>query len=127
MIRFHIRRAALAGAALAAAGLLAACGQSSSATNIVLEGPTDQVEALVTRHQLMAQPVQAHVEKLPDGRERAAFRRAKGLPAGELIVLGEAAAKAGISFEYSSGTQWGSGSPGDAPAQAAPKPKGPIV
>lgn len=113
MARFEIRparRSGLVGMAFAAAGLLAACGQGSSSTTVVLTGPPDKVEALIAQHQLYASPVQAHVEKLPDGRERAAFTKLGGLPAGALVDLGKAAAKVGVGFEFSSGTQWGSGS-----------------
>ena len=102
-------------AVAAVAGLLAACGQGSSSTNVVLTGPPDKVEALIAQHKLLDSPAQAHVEKLPDGRERATFNKPKGLPAGQLIDLGKAAAKAGVSFEFSSGTQWSSGPPADAP------------
>lgn len=120
--------------ALGAAGLLAACGQGSKSTSVVLSGPADKVEALIAEHHLYAAPVQAHVEKLPDGGERAVFDKPGGLPAGQLIALGKAAAKAGVSFEFSSGSQWSSGtsstpgaSPGD-PAASPPAPgKGPVA
>jgi len=114
-------RAALTTAALAAACLLAACGQGSQSTHVVLSGPADKVEALIAQHHLSAAPVQAHVEKLPDGGERAVFDKPGGLPAGQLIALGKAAAKAGVDFEFSSGSQWsaGSSSTQGAPPRAA--------
>lgn len=114
-----IRRALFPVVVVTAAGLLAACGQGSSSTSVVLSGPADKVEALIAQHQLYAPPIQAHVEKLPDGRERAAFTKPGGLPAGALIDLGKAAAKAGVAFEFSTGAQWGSGA--SAPP-SAPKP-----
>ncbi|WP_165190234.1 hypothetical protein [Caulobacter soli] len=110
--------------ALVTAGGLAACGQSSSSTSVVLEGPPDKVEALIAQHRLLEAPVQSHVEKLPDGRERAAFNKPKGLPAGDLIALGKAAAGAGVNFEYSSGTQW---SAGDAQKSPPARTGGPVV
>jgi hypothetical protein len=132
MVRFDIRRASrsgLAALAIAAAGLLAGCGQGSSSTSVVLTGPPDKVEALIAQYKLYESPVQAHAEKLADGRERAAFTKPGGLPAGELVGLGKAAAKAGVAFEFSSGAQWGSDSPGGAsgkttPAQPAPTTSG---
>jgi hypothetical protein len=133
MIRFDIARAnrrALAALALtlAAAGLLAACGQGSKSTSVVLLGPPDKVAALVLQHKLLETPVQAHMEKLPDGRERAAFSKPGGIPAGELVDLGKAAAKAGVNFEFSSGTQWGSGSPPPpSPPSPSAKPNGQTV
>lgn len=96
--------------ALGSACLLAACGQGSTTTKVVLTGPADKVEALIAQHKLSKAAVQAHVEKLPDGRERAVFIKVGAAPAAELIDLGKAAAKAGVSLEFSSGTQWGSGS-----------------
>jgi len=119
-------RSALTTTVLAAACLLAACGQGSKSTHVVLSGPADKVEALIAQHHLYATPVQAHVEKLPDGGERAVFDKPGGLPAGQLIALGKAAAKAGVNFEFSSGSQWSSGSP-DAPGQPAAKPGGPVA
>src|SRR6478752_9588543 len=104
------RRIALGAASVAAAGLLAGCGQGSSSTTVVLAGPTDKVEALIAQHHLYAAPVQSHVEKLPDG-ERAVFTKPGGISAGQLVALGKAAARAGVSFEFSSGSQWGSGEP----------------
>jgi hypothetical protein len=126
MVGFDIKRASrfgLAVLAIAAAGLLAACGQGSSSTSVVLTGPPDKVEGLIARYKLYERPVQAHLEKLPDGRERAAFSKSGGLPAGELIALGKAAAKAGVVFEFSSGTQWGSGSSADDPVKTMPAPR----
>jgi hypothetical protein len=125
MIRFDIQRAARLGlgvAAIAAAGLLAACGQGSSSTTVVLTGPPDKVDALVLQHRLLDAPVQAHAEKLPDGRERAVFNKPRGLSAGELLDLGKAAAKTGVGFEFSSGARWSSGSPADAPEKTTPPP-----
>jgi hypothetical protein len=113
MVGFDIKRAFRCGPAvlaIAAAGLLAACGQGSSSTSVVLTGPPDKVEALIAQYKLYDTPVQAHLEKLADGRERAAFTKPGGLPAGELVGLGKAAAKAGVAFEFSSGAKWGSGS-----------------
>jgi len=116
------RRSGLTVLAVAAAGLLAACGQGSSSTSVVLSGPPDKVEALIAQHQLYAPPVQAHVEKLPDGRERAAFTKPGGLPAIRLVDLGKAAAKAGVAFEFSSGTQWGSGGSVGGSVKTTPAP-----
>ncbi len=130
MIRFNQRafRCGLATLAIATASLLAACGQASSSTSVVLTGPPDKVEALIVQHRLLDAPVQAHSEKLPDGRERAVFNKPKGLPAAELVNLGKAAADAGVSFEFSSGTQWGSGSSPDAPAKDTPARRtGPVA
>jgi hypothetical protein len=129
MTRFdNARRFALGVAAVTAAGLLAACGQGATTTKVVLTGPTDKVEALIAQHKLLKAPVQAQVEKLPDGREHAVFVKVGAGPASELIDLGKAAAKAGVSLEFSSGTQWGVGSPGEAPTKAAPASKaGPVA
>ncbi len=125
--------------ALGAACLLAACGQGSKSTSVVLSGPADKVEALIAEHHLYAAPVQAHVEKLPDGGERASFNKPGGLPAGQLIALGKAAAKVGVNFEFSSGSQWGSGamstegtyspspSPPAPPASPPAPGKGPVA
>ena len=116
--------------ALAAASLLAACGpgQGSTSTNVVLTGPPDKVEALIARHKLLGSPVQAQMEKLDDGRERARFHLSKGLPMGEVIALGKDAAKDGVNFEFSSGTKWGSDSPADAPVKdKPPRRDGPIA
>jgi hypothetical protein len=114
--------------AIATAGLLAACGQGSSSTTVVLTGPPDKVDALIVQHKLLGSPVQVQMEKLPDGRERAVFNKLGGVPAGQLVELGKAAAKAGVSFEFSSGTQWGSGSSAGAPVKNTPaRSKGPIV
>jgi hypothetical protein len=124
MIRFNIRRTSrsgLAAVAIGAAGLLAACGQGSSSTSVVLTGPPDKVEALITQYRLHDSPVQAHLEKLADGRERAAFTKPGGLPAGELVGLGKAAAKAGVAFEFSSGAKWG-GASADASMKTTPAP-----
>lgn len=107
-------RRGLAALAIAAAGLLAACGQGSSSTSVVLTGPPDKVETLIAQYKLYDPPVQTHLEKLADGRERAAFTKPGGLPAGELVGLGKAAAKAGVAFEFSSGARWDSDSPGRA-------------
>jgi hypothetical protein len=117
-------------ATLAAAGLLAACGQGSKSTSVVLLGPPDKVAALVQQHKLLETPVQAHMEKLPDGRERAVFNKPGGIPAGELVDLGKAAAKAGVNFEFSSGTQWDSGAAEPAGGQQKSPPArtgGPVV
>lgn len=125
MVEFDIRRTfrfGLVALAIAAAGLLAACGQGSSSTSVVLTGPPDKVEALIAQYKLYDSPVQAHLEKLADGRERAAFTKPGGLPAGELVGLGKAAAKAGIAFEFSSGAKWGSGASVDASVKTAPAP-----
>jgi len=130
MIRFDIQRASRSGLtalAITTAGLLAACGQGSSSTTVVLTGPPDKVDALIAQHKLLGSPVQAQMEKLPDGRERAVFNKSKGVPAGQLVDLGKAAARAGVSFEFSSGTQWGSGSAGDRPDDASTKAKGPVA
>lgn len=114
-------RSVLTATALAVACLLAGCGQGSTTTKVVLTGPVDKVEALIAEHKLLKAPVQAHVEKLPDGRERAIFIKVGAAPAPELIDLGKAAAKAGVSLEFSSGTQWGSASsPQGASPQTAP-------
>jgi len=112
-------RQALMSLAIAATGLLAACGpgQGSSATTVVLTGPPDKVDALILRHKLLGSPVQAQMEKLGDGRERARFHLSKRLPMGEVIALGKDAARDDVSFEFASGTQWGSGDP---QSQAAP-------
>jgi hypothetical protein len=124
MARFDIRRtfrSGLAVLAIAGAGLLAACGPGSSSTSVVLTGPPDKVEALITQYRLHDSPVQAHLEKLADGRERAAFAKPGGLPAGELVGLGKAAAKAGVAFEFSSGAKWG-GASADASMKTTPAP-----
>jgi hypothetical protein len=126
----HIQRRirpALITLALIAAGLVAACGQSSSSTTVVLTGPPDKVAALVAQHKALAPPVPARVETLGDGRERAAFHLPKGLPMGEVIALGKDAAKVGVSYEFSSGTNWNAGSPADPPSaqpstEAPPQP-----
>ena len=117
-------RQALMPLAIAATGLLAACGpgQGSSSTTVVLTGPPAKVDALIVRHKLLGSPVQAQMEKLADGRERARFHLSKGLPMGEVIALGKEAANTGVNYEFSSGTQWGSGDP---PSQAAPPPGDP--
>ncbi|WP_156398397.1 hypothetical protein [Caulobacter sp. Root1455] len=122
-------RPGLAALALAAATLLAACGQGSSSTSVVLTGPPDKVEALIAQHKLLAAPVQSHVETLPDGRERATFNKAKGMPAGELLDLGKAAAKAGVSFEFSTTRQSGVsiGSAGDPQKSPPARTGGPVV
>ncbi len=128
MIRLDIKRAGVAGLAaltIAATGLLAGCGQGSNATHIVLIGPVDQVEALIAQYKLREPPVQSRVETLPDGRERVTLDRPKGLPVGELIDLGKTAAKTGVNFEFTSGTEWNSGAPGAEPAKPAPK-NGPV-
>jgi hypothetical protein len=117
-------RAVLAVLVLVAAGGLTACGQSSSSTSVVLVGQPDKVEALIAQHKLLDAPVQSHVEKLPDGRERAAFNKPQGLSAGQLIGLGKAAAEAGVSFEYASGTQWSAGDPQKSPPA---RTGGPVV
>jgi hypothetical protein len=125
MVRFDIRRtfhSGLAALAIVAAGLLAACGQGSSSTSVVLTGPPDKVEALIAQYKLYDSPVQAHLEKLADGRERAAFTKPGGLPAGELVGLGNAAAKAGVAFEFSSGAKWGSGASANASVKTTPAP-----
>ena len=133
MARFDIKRTSRSGLAvmaIAAAGLLAACGQGSSSTSVVLTGPPDKVEALIAQYKLYDSPVQAHLEKLPDGRERAAFTKPGGLPVGALADLGKAAAKSGVAFEFSSGANWGSGSSSadvsvkTTPAQPAAKTSG---
>lgn len=124
MARFDIKRTSrpgLAVLAIAAAGLLAACGQGSSSTSVVLTGPPDKVEALIAQYKLYDSPVQAHLEKLADGRERAAFTKPGGLPAGALVDLGKAAAKAGVAFEFSSGAKWG-GASADASVKTTPAP-----
>jgi len=110
--------------AVTAAGLLAACGQGSKSTSVVLSGPTDKVEALIADHHLYAAPVNAHVEKLPDGGEKASFRKPGGMPVGELIALGRAAARAGVGFEFSSGSEWSSGS---SSLSGKTKPNGPVA
>ena len=119
MAPFDFKRLPLRAAALLAVGALAACGpgQGSSATTVVLTGPPDKVDALILRHKLLDSPVQAQMEKLGDGRERARFHLSKSLPMGEVIALGKDAARDDVSFEFASGTQWGSGDP---PSQAAP-------
>lgn len=120
MARFDIRRtfrSGLAVLAIAGAGLLAACGPGSSSTSVVLTGPPEKVEALIAQYRLHDSPVQAHLEKLADGRERAAFTKPGGLPAGELVGLG----KAGVAFEFSSGAKWG-GASADASMKTTPAP-----
>jgi hypothetical protein len=119
MARFHLKRLVLAAATLAAAGALAGCGpgQGASSTTVVLTGPPDKVDALIARHSQLGSPAQAQVEKLDDGRERANFHLSEGLPMGEVIALGKDAAKDGVSFEFSSGTKWGT----DAPPQGDPQ------
>jgi len=124
MARFDIRRtfrSGLAVLAIAGSGLLVACGPGSSSTSVVLTGPPDKVEALIAQYRLYDSPVQAHLEKLADGRERAAFAKPGGLPAGELVGLGKAAAKAGVAFEFSSGAKWG-GASADASMKTTPAP-----
>ncbi|MBO9557487.1 MAG: hypothetical protein J7515_02740 [Caulobacter sp.] len=111
---------------ITAAGLLAACGQGSKSTSVVLSGPADKVEALIAQHHLYAAPVNAHVEKLPDGGEKASFHKPGGIPAGELFALGKAAAKAGVNFEFSSGSEWKSGS-SNVSVKTTPKPNGPVA
>ena len=117
-------REALLPLAIAATGLLAGCGpgQGSSSTTVVLTGPPDKVDALVARHKPLAPPAQARKEALDDGRERASFHLPQGLPMGEVIALGKDAANTGVNYEFSSGTQWGSGDPS---SQAAPPPGDP--
>uniref|UniRef100_B0SWW0 Uncharacterized protein n=1 Tax=Caulobacter sp. (strain K31) TaxID=366602 RepID=B0SWW0_CAUSK len=131
MIRFSKRalRSGLAALTIATAGLLTACGQGSSSTSVVLIGPPDKVEALILQHKLLDSPVQAHSEKLPDGRERAVFNKPKGIPASRLVDLGKAAADAGVSFEFSSGTKWGSDAPAPADPQKSPPARtgGPVA
>ncbi|TCS10232.1 hypothetical protein [Caulobacter sp. BK020] len=122
ILNAHAPRSSLAALAIAAAGLLAACGQGSSSTSVVLTGPPHKVEALIAQYKLYDPPVQAHLEKLADGRERAAFTKPVGLSAVELIDLGKEAAKTGVAFEFSSGTKWGSGASADASVKAAPAP-----
>lgn len=118
--RALFRRLSLAATTLAAVGALAACGpgQGSSSTTVVLTGPADKVDALIARHKPLGPPVQAQIEKLDDGQERASFHLSQGLPMGEVIALGKDAANTGVSFEFSSGKQWGSG---DAPADGQEK------
>lgn len=122
--RSRVDRFLSGGVALAAAGLLAACGPGSKSTSVVLSGPADKFEALIAQHHLYAAPVNADVEKLPDGGERASFQKPGGLPAGELIALGRAAAKVGVSFEFSSGSKWNSGS---SEVSGKTKPAGPVA
>lgn len=129
MAQLDFRRL-LTAATLAAISALSACGpgQGSSSTTVVLTGPSDKVDALITRHKLLGSPAQAQMEKLDDGRERASFRLPKGLPMGEVIALGKDAAKDGVSYEFSSGTKWGSdaanGGPGGDPEKAPSRSTG---
>jgi hypothetical protein len=109
--------------ALVAAGLLSACGQGSSATTVVLSGPHDKVAALVARHKALAPPVQAQVEALDDGGERATFHLPKGVPFGEVVALGKDAARTGVNYNFSSGTNWSAGGAIDErPAQPSAPP-----
>ena len=121
MAQFDLRRLSLMAATVAVIGALAACGpgQGSSSTTVVLTGPPDKVDALVARHKPLAPPAQARKETLDDGRERASFHLPQGLPMGEVIALGKDAANTGVNYEFSSGTQWGSGDP-SSPAAASP-------
>jgi len=124
MARLDFRRLSLAAAALAMVGGLAACGPGPNrSTTVVLVGPTDKVDALVARHAALGPPAQARKEKLDDGRERASFHLSKSLPMGEVIALGKEAARDGVNFEFSSGSQWGSAAPG----QGDPAPSGPAT
>jgi hypothetical protein len=123
MTRPHLKLTILA---LAAAGLLAACGpgQGSSATTVVLTGPADKVQALMKQHDLLkAQP---KIEAVEDGGQRATLDLPKGLPLGEVVQLGKDAAAAGVNYEFSSGTKWSSGGEGDKP-EAAKRMKGPVA
>jgi len=135
--RPSLKRLAPTAAALAVVGLLAGCGpgSGSSSTTVVLTGPPDKVDALIARHAQLGAPAQALKDKLDDGRERASFHLSKGLPMGEVIALGKDAANTGVNFEFSSGTQWGSGEApsqgafpqGDPAANPPARSKGPVV
>jgi hypothetical protein len=76
---------------------------------------------------------QAQRDTLDDGQARATFHLAKGLPMGEVIALGKDAARTGVSYSFSSGTNWGSGSPpsssapGDPPQRAPARTGGPVA
>lgn len=129
MARLDFRRLSLA-AALAIVGGLAACGPGPvKSTTVVLVGPPDKVQGLINRHKLLGPPVQARVEPLDGGRQRATLNLPKGLPLGEVVQLGKDAARDGVNFEFSSGTQWGEGTPaqggpdGNAPEQSPAKRK----
>lgn len=139
MMRSHANCGVHAGLtilAIAAAGLLTACGpgQSSSKTTVVLTGPTDKVEALIVQYKLRAPPAQAHAETLDGGRERVTVDLPKGLLIGDVIGLGKAAVAAGVNYDFSTGTKTTSGAPetsdtpDDAPAKTAPaRTGGPVV
>jgi hypothetical protein len=118
MIRFSQRavRSGLAALTIAAAGLLTACGPGAvKSTTVVLTGPHDEVEALMTQYKLQVPPARSRSEVLEDGRERTTVDLPKGLPLGQVVDLGKAAAKAGVNFEFSSGTKWGTDAPPDSP------------
>ena len=122
-------RPAFVAIAFAVVGGLTACGPGPvRSTTVVLTGPPDKVHALMVEHKLLASPVQAHGEPLADGRERVTLNLPKGLPLGEVVDLGKAAAQAGVNFEFSSGTKWGSGAPA-ADAQKSPPARtgGPVA
>lgn len=132
-------RLSVALAIVATVGLLAGCGpgQGSSSTTVVLTGPRDKVQALMDQHKLLARPVvKAQVEPLEGDREKVTLNLPRGLPLGEVIGLGQDAAKAGVSYEFLSGSQWGSQqdpqqspetSPRAAPADPPPAGHKPIV
>lgn len=135
MVRLDFRRMALTAATVALVGVLCACGPvGSSSTTVVLTGPPDKVDAMVARHAQLGPPAEARKETLGDGSERASFHLPKGLPMGEVIALSKEAARDGVSFEFSSGTQWGSDAPGQGgpatsdPAKTPARPAGgPVV
>jgi hypothetical protein len=123
-------RAGLTILAVAAAGLLAACGpgQGSRSTTVVLTGPTDKVQALIAQHKLLAPPAKAQVEAPDGGRERVTVDLPKGLPMGEVLQLGKAAMGAGVNYEFSSGTKWSSGSTAGVQMKTTPpRSGGPVV
>ena len=131
MIRFSQRalRTGLTAMALAAAGLLTACGPGAvKSTTVVLTGPPDKVDALMTQYKLRAPPARSRSEVLEDGRERATVDVPKSLPLGQVVDMGKAAAQAGVSFEFSSGTKWGADTPPDVPVKNTPARRaGPIA
>lgn len=125
----RLSRLALAAVALLVSGGLTACGPGPvRSTTVVLTGPPDKVHALMVKHKLLASPVQAQGEPLADGRQRVTLNLPKGLPLGEVVDLGKAAAQAGVNFEFSSGTQWGSGASADGSVKnTPPRRDGPIA
>jgi hypothetical protein len=125
MTRSDLKRLAMVLALVAPlAGPLAGCGQKANSTEIVLEGPVDKVQTLIDQEGLLKPPVLSHVEPLDGGRERATMTYAQGVAATKLLRLGKAAANSGVTFNFSSHSNWSSGSGGSAPSS---KPAGTTV